>query len=116
MAFTEMTTITEQLSSVRSFRLFIRPLIDIFKPKGCWIKPTYLAAQIVTEYLWVWLAGLVMLVLYSIMFLLMRGWIGEKKAEGRVENHELAATRQQVVAEDEQSEAGRTKKVAQKML
>lgn len=27
-----------------------------------------------TEYLWVWLAGFSMLVLYTIMFFVMRGW------------------------------------------
>jgi len=109
-----MTSITEQLSSVRSFRLFIRPLIDIIQCKGCWIKPTYLAAQIVTEYLWVWLAAFVMLVLYSINFLLMRGWIGEKKPE---ENYELTAIRQEGAAEEQRrNEAERTKRVAKKML
>jgi len=28
----------------------------------------------VTEYLWVWVAGFVMILLYGIMFLVMRGW------------------------------------------
>jgi len=112
-----MTSITEQLSSVRSFRLFIRPLIDIIQPKGCWIKPTYLAAQIVTEYLWVWLAGFVMLVLYSINFLLMRGWIGERRPEEPVENYELNAIRDEGAAEEQlRNEAERTKRVAKKML
>ncbi len=27
-----------------------------------------------TEYIWVWLAGFSMLVLYTIMFFVMRGW------------------------------------------
>jgi len=58
-------------------------------------------------------------VLYSIMFLLMRGWIGEERFAGPVENHELGVIRQQGVAEDQpeqQNEAEITKKVAQKML
>src|SRR5260221_13441009 len=97
-----------QLSSVRSFCLSICPLIDIIKPKGCWIKPNYLAAQIVTEYLWVWLAGFVMLVLYSINFLLMRGWIGEKKSEGLVENHEWTTIRQAAAGDSRQHEAAQT--------
>jgi hypothetical protein len=41
---------------------------------GCWIIPKFKAEAIVTEYLWVWFAGFSMLVLYTIMFLVMRGW------------------------------------------
>ena len=30
--------------------------------------------MVVTEYLWVWLAAGIMLILYTIMFAVMRGW------------------------------------------
>ncbi|KAF5328786.1 hypothetical protein D9619_011660 [Psilocybe cf. subviscida] len=40
----------------------------------CWIEKRFKAEQIVTEYLWVWVAGLSMIVLYTIMFLVIRGW------------------------------------------
>ena len=74
--------------------------------------PDYEVEQIVTEYLWVWFAALFMLLLYPIMFLLMRGWIWKKKAVPP--NHELHSIGQR---EDLQRvETERTKKVAQKML
>ncbi|KAF8894349.1 hypothetical protein CPB84DRAFT_1682661 [Gymnopilus junonius] len=41
----------------------------------CWILDDYRAEQIVTEYLWSWTAGFVMLILYGITFMVMRGWI-----------------------------------------
>ena len=47
----------------------------IFILLGCWILPQYQAERIVTEYLWVWLSGLVMLILYGIMFAIIRGWL-----------------------------------------
>ncbi|KAF8800227.1 hypothetical protein BYT27DRAFT_7263126 [Phlegmacium glaucopus] len=47
-----------------------------YGPTGywCWILPKYKAEQIVTEYLWVWLSGLSMIILYGIMFAVIRGW------------------------------------------
>lgn len=41
----------------------------------CWIVPKYEGAGIGTEYLWVWLAGFMMLILYGIMFAIIRRWI-----------------------------------------
>ena len=41
---------------------------------GCWILPQFQAERIVTEYLWVWLAGLFMTILYGIMFAIIRRW------------------------------------------
>jgi len=40
----------------------------------CWILPRFEAEGIVTEYLWVWLAGLSMIILYGIMFAIIRRW------------------------------------------
>lgn len=58
-----------------------------------------------------------MILLYPIMFLLMRGWIGKKKDSGHDGNHELSTIGQRgVMDEVQQTEAERTKKVAQKML
>ena len=45
-----------------------------FSLKGCWIKDTFKKEQIVTEYLWMWLAAFLMAILYTIMFAVMRGW------------------------------------------
>jgi hypothetical protein len=41
---------------------------------GCWISDDFKTEKIVTEYLWVWLAAVVMTILYSVMFAVMRGW------------------------------------------
>jgi len=41
----------------------------------CWILPQFPAEQIVTEYLWVWLAAFFMIILYGIMFAIIRRWI-----------------------------------------
>ena len=42
---------------------------------GCWILPRFRAEQIVTQYLWVWLAAFFMIILYGIMFAVIRRWI-----------------------------------------
>ncbi|RXW18065.1 hypothetical protein EST38_g7787 [Candolleomyces aberdarensis] len=41
----------------------------------CWIKTDFKAAQILSEYLWVWASGFIMAILYGIMFLVMRGFL-----------------------------------------
>lgn len=41
---------------------------------GCWIEKPFKTEQVVTEYLWVWTAGVVMAILYTIMFVVIRGW------------------------------------------
>ncbi|KAH9484864.1 hypothetical protein JR316_0001766 [Psilocybe cubensis] len=41
----------------------------------CWILQEFKTEQIVTEYLWVWSAGILMVILYGIMFVVMRGWV-----------------------------------------
>jgi hypothetical protein len=41
---------------------------------GCWILPQFQAERIVTEYLWVWLAGLFMIILYGIIFAIIHRW------------------------------------------
>jgi len=46
----------------------------LFSLTGCWIKSEFKTEQIVTEYLWVWMAALLMAILYTIMFIVMRGW------------------------------------------
>lgn len=40
----------------------------------CWILPRWELEGIVTEYLWVWLAGFSMIILYGIMFAIIRRW------------------------------------------
>ena len=47
---------------------------QLFSLKGCWITKEFRTEQTVTEYLWVWLAACLMAVLYTIMFVVMRGW------------------------------------------
>ncbi|KAF6763307.1 hypothetical protein DFP72DRAFT_986958 [Ephemerocybe angulata] len=48
-----------------------------YGPTGywCWIDKKHTAARIVTEYVWVWASGLIMAILYGIMFLVMRGFL-----------------------------------------
>ena len=41
---------------------------------GCWILPQFQAERIVTEYLWVWLAGLFMIIIYGIMLAIIHRW------------------------------------------
>lgn len=41
----------------------------------CWIVPEWRTEQIVSEYAWVWTAAIAMVVLYGIMFLVMRGFM-----------------------------------------
>ena len=48
--------------------------VSYYSLLGCWILPQFKAEQIVTEYLWVWLAGFFMIILYGIMFAIIRGW------------------------------------------
>ena len=52
---------------------------QLFSLKGCWIKSEFKTEQIVTEYLWVWLAAFLMAILYTIMFAVMRGWLNIDK-------------------------------------
>lgn len=42
---------------------------------GCWITDEFKAEQIVTEYLWVWLSGFSMFILYGIMFAVIHRWM-----------------------------------------
>jgi hypothetical protein len=46
----------------------------IFILLGCWILPHYQTERIVTEYLWVWLSALFMIILYGIMFAVISHW------------------------------------------
>lgn len=41
----------------------------------CWITDEFKAEQIVTEYLWVWISGFSMIILYSIMFAVIHRWM-----------------------------------------
>ncbi|KAH6906349.1 hypothetical protein BKA70DRAFT_1105730 [Coprinopsis sp. MPI-PUGE-AT-0042] len=41
----------------------------------CWIPSKFKTEQILSEYLWVWFAAFSMIILYGIMFLVMRGFI-----------------------------------------
>ena len=53
------------------FRLHKRTLKRL-ESVGCWIEPRYKAEQIVTEYLYMWIALGGMIVLYSIMGVVLR--------------------------------------------
>jgi hypothetical protein len=55
-----------------SFYSLSRP--DHIINTGCWIKEDKLA-QLLTEYVWMWVSALVMAILYGIMFLVMRGFL-----------------------------------------
>lgn len=47
----------------------------------CWIKEEFLAQRLALEYLWMWLAAFLMLVLYGILALVMRGVFTIRKEE-----------------------------------
>ena len=59
---------------------FSRSPIDNFT--GCYINSKYTVERLMTDYVWVWLTGLVMVVLYSIMAVMMyrlgRGDVNEE--------------------------------------
>lgn len=105
----------DQRYTVWPFLLFAHRVIDLETHEGCWILATHESAQIATEYLWVWIAALSMLIFYPVMFLLMRGWIGQNQVAETVQV-EMDAFGQPVLVEVEPTEAEKTKKVAQKML
>src|SRR6266446_356608 len=41
---------------------------------GCWVRREFRALQLVTEYVWLWVSLILMAILYTIMFVVMRGW------------------------------------------
>ncbi|KAJ2922562.1 hypothetical protein H1R20_g14516, partial [Candolleomyces eurysporus] len=41
----------------------------------CWITREFQAAQLLTEYVWMWVSAFIMAILYGIMFLVMRGFL-----------------------------------------
>ena len=47
---------------------------QLFSLKGCWINSDFKKEQIITEYLWVWLAAVLMAILYTITFVVMKEW------------------------------------------
>ncbi|KIM46622.1 hypothetical protein M413DRAFT_23015 [Hebeloma cylindrosporum] len=40
----------------------------------CWVRPKFKGLQLATEYIWLWGSLMVLAILYSIMFFVMRGW------------------------------------------
>jgi hypothetical protein len=71
-----LATMVRQVS-VRCFvRLAsrIRPELMIFVFVGCWVVPAFKVEQIVTEYLYMWIAAFVMLILYVAMFVVLKGY------------------------------------------
>ena len=77
---------------------------------GCWILPQFQAERIVTEYLWVWLAGLFMIILYGIMFAIIRRWF--RIAHGIRWGNQLPRDALDVESEDDK----KIKAVANSML
>ena len=45
---------------------------DVFF-KGCWLRKELKADQLLTEFIWKWIAALLVAILYTIMFMVMRG-------------------------------------------
>lgn len=60
-----MARIMAILASVRFFLSSQGMKLIILQ--GCYIKSNYTAERLVTDYVWVWLTGVVMVVLYSYM-------------------------------------------------
>lgn len=80
---------------------------------GCWIEKRFKAEQIVTEYLWVWVAGFLMIILYTIMFLVIRGWFVIDNGIHWHENHNANSSGDIEPESDEEKE---TKAIANLML
>jgi hypothetical protein len=80
---------------------------------GCWIIPKFKAEAVVTEYLWVWLAGFSMLVLYTIMFFVMSGWF---IIDNGIHWHESYEHGPEVVIAPETADDKEAKAIAKMML
>ncbi|KAF8971222.1 hypothetical protein BDZ97DRAFT_1914223 [Flammula alnicola] len=79
----------------------------------CWIIEEFRTEQIVSEYLWVWVAGFSMVILYTIMFIVMRGWF---VIDNGVHWHKNYNPSCPSVAEIETDEEKQTKVIATLML
>jgi hypothetical protein len=55
------------------FLIVVPSFADIFW-KGCWVRLEFKVLQLVTEYIWLWVALTLMTILYTIMCIVMRGW------------------------------------------
>ncbi|KAF9526925.1 hypothetical protein CPB83DRAFT_895778 [Crepidotus variabilis] len=65
----------------------------LYGPAGfwCFITPRWKTLQLTGMYLWIWIAAFSMLILYSIMFGVMRGWLnigGSPNGEAPVDSEE----------------------------
>ena len=70
----DMKYIMELRDIVCYFYGFLPVVSTSYSLPGCWILPQFQAERIVTEYLWVWLAGLFMIILYGIIFAIIHRW------------------------------------------
>jgi len=82
----------------------------------CWILSNFTAEQIVTEYLWVWIALIVMAILYPVMYVVMKGWfvVDDEGGWHWYKNYKPAYIGQPPVVETEEEKE--TKAVASLML
>jgi len=53
--------------------MVVNLFVDVFL-EGCWVTTTFKTEQLVTEYLWLWGSLFFMAILYTTMFIVMRGW------------------------------------------
>jgi hypothetical protein len=75
----------EMWGTVRSVFSYCRPTpyhADVFVCKGCWVRKELRTEQLLTEYVWQWASAFLMLILYTIMFVVMRGWLIEDVSGG----------------------------------
>ena len=54
---------------------FCGPVSYQIDVKGCFVRTGFKTEQITSEYLWVWMAALLMTILYIVMFIVMREWV-----------------------------------------
>lgn len=59
---------------VSYFYIDVLPIIK-YMSTGCWIRPEFKTERIVCQYLWMWAAGGIMVVLYGLIAIVMRGII-----------------------------------------
>ncbi|KAF8889635.1 hypothetical protein BD779DRAFT_323283 [Infundibulicybe gibba] len=78
----------------------------------CWIREEFTTERIVLEYLWLWLAAGIMLVLYGIIAAVIRGFITIEDGQVQIGRQEAALE----ANEEEQEEEKQAKDVANLML
>jgi len=68
----------------------------------CWIRAEFMVEQLTTVFMWLWLSLFLMLILYTIMFVVMRGWFIVDNGVWYYKNYEPTYAAGQLVKETQQ--------------